>query len=301
MSAVCWTRRAGCSPKRREPGVRKPVFRLAVALLVTTLTAGAALIGAGPVQAQRAAAPLTMSVVDVSPNSPAVTTKPRPLTFTLQLVNTTSTPVHVSISVSRGDPIGSTNALDSAIAHPRPPSPALVSPLSVTRTVDLPANGAPRRTTITTTTATTAHDGVCLCHKAIYPFWFIGSYTTGGTQRRGDRADSGAVVHRAARQEPGELGVAAAGPTAPAAALERVPRRRARRRGRHRRPAVPPAAGRQEGLGDGADDRGDRSGPDRRARGHGRRPLPGQGTDRHGRRIRCRRRTRLAEDPAARP
>ena len=160
--------------------MRKPFFGPAVALLVAILTAGAAFVGLAPAQAQQAAAPLTMSIIDVAPNTPAVTTKPRPLTFTVQLVNTTSAPVHVTISVSRGDPIGSTAALNAAIGHPRAPSPALVSPLSVTADVTVPANQT-RTRTLATTTATVAHDGVCLCHKAIYPFWFLGSYTTDGT------------------------------------------------------------------------------------------------------------------------
>ncbi len=149
-----------------------------IAVLVAGASAG---FGAGPASASRATtATVTMSVVDVSPNSPTVSRKPRPLTFTLQLVNHSADPVTVStISAARSDPIGSQDALDNAIAHPKAPSSTGVSPLTASaKNIVVPGNGtAPA--SIKTNTDVLVHDGVCLCANLIYPFWFIATYSTG--------------------------------------------------------------------------------------------------------------------------
>ncbi len=118
-----------------------------------------------------------MSVVDVSPNSPSVSTSPRPLTFTLQLVNHSGHAMKVVISAARSDPIGTTAGLDSAIAHPKAPSASGVSPLPVSKTVHLGGGDTPVTEVIKTTSDVLVHHGVCLCANLIYPFWFIGSYT----------------------------------------------------------------------------------------------------------------------------
>lgn len=163
--------------------MRSPISRLAVSALVAILTggaafAGAAVVGTAPATAGATEPPPTMTVIDVSPNTPSVTRKPKPLTFTLQITNNSERPLHISISAARSDPIGSTEQLSAVIAHPKPPSPELVSPLTATTQVTVPGKGS-QPAHIRTTTDTVPHDGVCLCQTDIYPFWFIGSYTVG--------------------------------------------------------------------------------------------------------------------------
>ena len=118
-----------------------------------------------------------MSVVDVYPNSPSVSTSPRQLTFTLQLVNHSGHAMKVVISAARSDPIGTTAGLNSAIAHPKAPSAGGVSPLPISKTVHLDGSDTPVTEVIKTNTDVLVHHGVCLCANLIYPFWFIGSYT----------------------------------------------------------------------------------------------------------------------------
>lgn len=168
------------SPILRSPTLRSPVPRIAVAALVAILLSAAALVAAPAANARRVGPELTMTVVNVTPNTPQVSSKPKPLTFTVELVNHYTKPMDVSVSVARSDPINNIAALDSAIAHPKPPSPGLVSPLTATARTIVPV-GKSVLATIHTTTAPFGHDGVCLCNELIYPFWFIGSYTAGDT------------------------------------------------------------------------------------------------------------------------
>lgn len=152
---------------------------VAVAALMTTTIVWTPAPAAARRAAAQAAQPVTMSVVDVSPNTPQVTSKPQPLTFKLQLVNHTADPMQVTVSAARSDPIGSQSALNSAIARPRPPTPTSVSPLTASAEVRLAGTpGASTIAVIRTTTDVSVHDGVCLCANLIYPIWFIGTYTS---------------------------------------------------------------------------------------------------------------------------
>ncbi len=181
----------------RRAGARA-LASLAVVILLFSASAWA---DATPAAASRTTGPaLTMTVVDVNPNSPSVSTKPKNLTFTLQLVNHTPYPMTVAVSVSRSDPIATTEGLDSAVAHPKPPSDQYVVPLTAHATAHLSGDGNPGAAqpvtlhTITSTDYNTAvnHHGLCLCANLIYPFWFIGSYT--GTDDNGNRVSGEATA-----------------------------------------------------------------------------------------------------------
>ncbi len=157
--------------------MRRALARAVPAVVAAVLVAGSAVWSPVPADAQPVA-PVTMTVADVVPNSPHVTHKPKQLTFTVLLVNHTDQSLRVTtITAARSDPIGSQEGLDSAIAHPRPPSVDGVSPLSASaKNIILPPN-RPVTEPITTTTDVFVHDGVCLCADLIYPFWFIASYS----------------------------------------------------------------------------------------------------------------------------
>jgi hypothetical protein len=121
---------------------------------------------------------VTMTVDDVSPNTPKVTYTPSPLTFTLTLTNATAQTLRgLTVHAERGDPIGTQSALDSAIADPRPPSPDLSAPLATTVRTSLTGFGSQTITFRTTTDVPGDNNGVCLCHNLIYPFWFTADYT----------------------------------------------------------------------------------------------------------------------------
>lgn len=153
--------------------------------------AGALLLLAGPAVPSGAAAaakvePLTdhsvtITVLDVTPSTPAPTAKPANMTVTLSLSNTTDQTLdNLRIDAVRGDPINSQQALDAAIAHPQPPDPQQAAPIA-------PADGKPVTTVLAakssatvTFTATTGTDvtavGMCLCADAIYPLYFTAHY-----------------------------------------------------------------------------------------------------------------------------
>lgn len=152
--------------------MRRARARALPTVVTAALLAAAVIWTPAPAAAHQAAQPVTMTVVDVSPNTPQVSSKPQPLTFTLQLVNHTAAPVTASVTAARSDPIGSTTGLNEAIARPKQPSPQYVSPLTASETVTV-AGHSTRTATIKTTTDVFPHDGVCLCANLIYPFWFI--------------------------------------------------------------------------------------------------------------------------------
>jgi hypothetical protein len=123
---------------------------------------------------------VSIDVIDVSPNTPAVTRAAKPLTFTLAVTNYTSIPMHVTISAVRSDPIGTQSQLDNAITEPHEPSPSLVSPIQGNPTARVRAN---HTITIPFETSTSNvfqiaqnRGGICLCANAIYPIWFSADY-----------------------------------------------------------------------------------------------------------------------------
>lgn len=176
----------GCLQKPREPEVRKATA------VATVIMVFAALVVWGPPgsasarpKAAAGAAPaanatVELAVADVSPNTPAVSATPHPLTFTLSVTNNTDEPLHVMVSADRSDPIATRTQLEQVMAAPRPPSPDQVSPVRATGNAEVAAAGTATVTirTFTTTDGFLAreHGWVCLCANAIYPFWFTASY-----------------------------------------------------------------------------------------------------------------------------
>jgi hypothetical protein len=160
--------------------VRRASAWAAVVLFVATCTVW---LGSGTADARVKTGDVTMTVDDVSPNSPAVTTTPKPLVFTLTLINNTAdTLKDVVVSADRSDPIGTQRQLDLALARPKPPSEQLVAPVDTTVTATLLPH-ATRTVKLRTTTSTTPDQpgtraGVCLCANAVYPFWFTARYTS---------------------------------------------------------------------------------------------------------------------------
>jgi hypothetical protein len=178
----------GCSRNLRERTVRRTGSCLAVVLLVAGWLTSLATLAAAPPAAAKRPPDVSISVLDVSPNTPKVSVTPQPLTFTVQLTNNSFEQQHVTVTVDRSDPIGSRAQLENALANPQPPSPDQVAPLAATATKTLD----PGRTTVValhTVTSTeyhtaTDHHGLCLCIDAIYPIWFTATYqgaTTSGT------------------------------------------------------------------------------------------------------------------------
>jgi hypothetical protein len=156
--------------------VRRAGAWAAVVLFVASCTVW---LCAGTAAAAVKTGDATLTVDDVSPNSPAVTTTPAPLVFTLTLVNNTGdTLKDVVVSVDRSDPIGSQRQLDSALAQPKPPSDQLVAPVKATVTTTLAPHAARTVQLRTTTDLSGDHGGVCLCTNAVYPFWFTARYTS---------------------------------------------------------------------------------------------------------------------------
>jgi hypothetical protein len=126
---------------------------------------------------------VTVTVTDVSPTTPAYTDKPRPLTITLSLTNTTERPLYnVSIDVDRDAPVAQEARLEQLIAKPAPtPDNNALSPLTPIATPLL----APHETRIlsykTTTSLHNDGHGICLCFATgggIYPINFT-AYAAG--------------------------------------------------------------------------------------------------------------------------
>ena len=159
--------------------MRTSVVRVLAAVATAVLVASTVVWFGTPAASARDTF-LSIDVVDVSPNTPAVTRTADPVTFTLAVTNYTSAPMKVTISAVRSDPIGSQSQLDDAISAPHEPSPDLVSPIQ----------GNPRRTVLANETKTVSfetstsnvfqiahnHGGICLCADAIYPIWFSADY-----------------------------------------------------------------------------------------------------------------------------
>ena len=152
------------------------VFVLGASLLAWARPAAAVTVHSGDV---------TLTVLDVSPSSPAVSSSPQPLKITLELQNNTNRLLKdVVISGSRSDPITTQSALDGAIAKPKPPSSNLVAPLGNTYRYDL----APRSSAdvfFTSTTDVRSDSDLHLYANAIYPLYFTADYNppNAATQR----------------------------------------------------------------------------------------------------------------------
>lgn len=162
----------------------------ALVLAASALTSGAA--HAGAATQDPGAQSVHMTVLDVVPNTPVLGTTPQPLTFTLQVTNTsTETLDPLTISAERSDPIGSAAELEQAIKAPKPPTPDLAGtvlpdgrqPITVAL---LPGQS---QTVTVPTVSQRANDGqgLCLCRDLIYPIYFSATWQspTGAIQAVG--------------------------------------------------------------------------------------------------------------------
>ena len=124
---------------------------------------------------------MSVTVTDVAPSTPPASTGKTPLAVTLVLRNNTDQNLpNVTVVGQRGDPIGTRQALDTAISHPQAPSPELVAPLPSLKPVAVSLG--PRAVVPVTYRATTSTDdstapGLCICQDRIYPLYFAAHST----------------------------------------------------------------------------------------------------------------------------
>lgn len=168
--------------RRSAANSARPARRFA-ALGGVALVLASTIIGLAPASAGAAVKPgdVTMTVTDVTPNSPELSYTPQPMAFSLSLVNNTDKPLtDVTISAARSnDPITSQAKLDAAIAHPKVPSSDLVTTLKTTLTTTLTPR-IPAALLFATTTDIPTDAEICLCSNAIYPIYFTAEYTPPG-------------------------------------------------------------------------------------------------------------------------
>jgi len=159
------------------------VTRRRFSVRAAALTGTGILLGTSLIFAPAAAAtlPLTdhsvkVTVLSVTPSTPALSHTPQPLTVQLSLVNTTDQSLDkVTISGERGDPIEGQQALDQSIAHPKPPDPDLVGEFNTADRKAVTTALGPRGTTVVQYRSSTdipTDAGLCICHNAIYPLYF---------------------------------------------------------------------------------------------------------------------------------
>jgi len=117
---------------------------------------------------------VTVTVLSVTPTTPARSTTPQPLIVALRLGNTTDQSLELTIQGDRGDPISTQSALDRALADPQLPDPSLVARFGTKAPVT--ASLGPQGTTTVQyrSTSATVPDkaGLCICQNRIYPLRF---------------------------------------------------------------------------------------------------------------------------------
>ena len=121
---------------------------------------------------------LSVTVADMAPTTPVLTTTPRRLTIVLLLTNKTANPLYdVTLDVDRDAPIAQQALLEQLMAHPAPSADS--SSLSPLPAVQLQAPIGARQTVKvvyrTTTSEANDHNGICLCQTAgggVYPINF---------------------------------------------------------------------------------------------------------------------------------
>ncbi|HEU5265495.1 MAG TPA: DUF6049 family protein [Jatrophihabitans sp.] len=160
---------------RRQTFVaRRPRLPRLAAGLATLVLLAIGLLPVTPARAEaaRAQPAVRMSVVSVTPTSPALSQTPKPLVVVLTVTNLTATRLAgLKIEAVRGDPIGSQQALDKSLAKAPWPSDGL--PITPTKpvTVSLAAH-ASATVSFRTNTDIPEDAGICLCHQAVYPLFF---------------------------------------------------------------------------------------------------------------------------------
>lgn len=160
------------SATRHRLSVRAAAFAGAGVLL------GTSLIFAPPAVAEQ---PLTdhsvkVTILSVTPSTPPLSHTPQPLTVKISLANTTDQSLdQVTISAERGNPINSQQALDEAIANPRPADPSLAGTFDTVDNKPVTAALGPHASTIVEYRSSSdipTDAGLCICHNAIYPLYF---------------------------------------------------------------------------------------------------------------------------------
>jgi len=116
-----------------------------------------------------------VTILDVSPTTPARSDKPQPLTVRLRLTNTTGQAIaRVTVEADRGNPIDSQAALEQAIAHPKPPDQGLAGRFSTKDPVQATLGARASASVEYRSTSDTMPDdaGLCICQNRIYPLYF---------------------------------------------------------------------------------------------------------------------------------
>ena len=151
----------------------------AVAVLSTTILSS----GTAPARATDvAASSVRMTVVSVTPSTPAITTANRPLTITVSLENVTDTALQdVTLTAERGDPIGTQAALTASLKDTRARTGGRsITPVhrpSVALTPHVPVTATFR----TTTSLVNSDHHLCLCATAsVYPIDLTAEATIDG-------------------------------------------------------------------------------------------------------------------------
>lgn len=143
----------------------------AAAVLLTGATSvPLAAAGAAPAPP---ADPVEVQVTNIDPLVPPPVNEKVPLTFTVQLTNTTDHTLHdVSITAERPyDWISTQQALDNELAQPGPPAEG--NPIEPLQPVQLDLPPGPTTVTFPTTTGEPNDAGLCVCAEhGIYPVWF---------------------------------------------------------------------------------------------------------------------------------
>jgi hypothetical protein len=159
----------------------RPLARAGAALAAAALAVIFTPVPSAARNANRVA-DIRMVVDSVAPLAPVASQNPRPLVVTLTLTNTSSAPYKdVEILGERGDPIGSQDALDRALASVSPPtSGGLPIAAHTPVTVDLQPQESKTVTFETTTSIQVPdeHTGICICHEGlVYPLFFSAHVT----------------------------------------------------------------------------------------------------------------------------
>ncbi len=137
----------------------------------------------------RRASDVQVKVVDVSPSAPLPSHQKRRLTITLELTNTTTTPLrNVVVTGARGDPVENQRALDAVLGDDTQPASVVPITTAAPVRVDLPADGTAHRVVFATDTDIPTDAGICLCSNAVYPLYFSARSAGGNGHRLGSAA-----------------------------------------------------------------------------------------------------------------
>lgn len=169
--------------------MRLPRTLLPAAVLISAAVIVPGSVGRAVASGHSRSDSIAISIDSVTPLTPTPTTKRAALAVTLTLTNRSSTAYHdVRITGERGEPIGTQDALDAALANTTtgPTSFALTIPAQPALRVDLDAGASQTVIFETTTSIIDGSAGICLCAEhEIYPLFFSAHVTgEGGVDQR---------------------------------------------------------------------------------------------------------------------